>query len=201
MGMQVYQTGHVILLVPARGTTTLPEMYWHPVWGTGIPLRVPGPPLHLSSIVDSTSLTNHTYPDLPRILQALLDLMSNVASQPACRKFIDLLGFDDDAHLATCLDSEGFFHAGKRVRNTLQSLQALDIEINRLTTSAGASSRNGIRCLYDNGFQGLRLRLAGMVRNHRMNHLGRLAETTCDLTANDCVGAFNFLVNGLAHVM
>src|SRR5579864_375219 len=78
--------------------------------------RPPRLPSSSSSIVDGTSLTNHTYPDLPRILQVLLDLMGNVAGQSVCRKFIDLLRFNDDSHLATRLDSEGFFHAGKRIR-------------------------------------------------------------------------------------
>src|SRR6266568_2817719 len=144
----------------------------------------------LSCIIDRTSFADDAYLDLSGIIEAFLDFVGNVAGKAACSKLVDLFGFHDDAYLATGLDSERLLYADERVRDTLQCLQAFDVEIDSLATSARTSRRNGICRLHNSSLQGLRLSFCGMVRNHSVNDLGRFAKTAGDFTADDSVGSF-----------
>src|SRR6266849_3832016 len=157
--------------------------------------------LSLPRIIDSTRFTYYTYLDLAGVVQAFLDLVRNIAGEAAGRIFVDFFRFHDDAYLAPGLDGEGFLYAGERISNTLKRFQSLDIEIDGLTTSARAGSRDGIGSLDDSSLQCLWLGIGGMVGNHGVNYLGRFSETTRNLTANDGMGTFDLLVDSLAHVM
>src|SRR5215469_3189460 len=103
--------------------------------------------LLLPRVIDRTRFTYYAYLDLAGVVQAFLDLMRNTAGEAAGCVLVDFFRFHDDAYLAPGLDGEGFFYAGERVGNTLQCFQALDIEINSLTTSARAGSRDGVGSL------------------------------------------------------
>src|SRR5579883_2147344 len=86
----------------------------------------------LPRVINRACLTNDTHFDLTRIVQALLNFVRDIAGQACSRVLVDLLGLDDNTRLAASLDGEGFLHASKRIRDMLQRLQALDIEIDRL---------------------------------------------------------------------
>src|SRR5579859_64601 len=137
--------------------------------------------LLLPRVIDGTRFTHDTHLDLAGVVQAFLDLVRNIAGEATGRVLVDFFRFHDDAYLAPGLDGEGFLYAGERISNTLQGFQALDIEIDGLTTSARAGSRDGVGSLDDSGFQCLWLGIGGMVGNHSVNYLGRFSESTRNL--------------------
>ena len=60
----------------------------------------------LLGVLDGARLADDGDLDLARVGQLLLDLLDDVAGQPRCRQVVDLLGPDEDAHLAPGLDGE-----------------------------------------------------------------------------------------------
>src|SRR5450759_5822355 len=103
----------------------------------------------LSGVINRSRLTNHADLNLPWVIEVLLDFVSDFAGEAVRGKLVDFFGFYNDANLAASLDGKRFFHAGKRVRDTLKRLQTLDVEIDGFTSSARTSRRNRIGSLYD----------------------------------------------------
>src|SRR5437588_9597837 len=93
----------------------------------------------LPGVIYRASLANHTDLDLPGIVKAFFDFVGDIASQAIRGKLVDFFRFNDDTNLAAGLDSKRFFYAGKRVRDTLKRLQALDIQVDGFTPGARAS--------------------------------------------------------------
>src|SRR5579875_3805213 len=161
-------------------------------------LREPG---LLPGIVNGARLAYHTDLDLAGVVKALLDLVGDLAGQAIGAVLIDLIGLDDDPHLAPSLNGKGLLDAGERVGDALQGFEALEIEIDSLAPRPRPGSRDGIGGLDDGGLQALRFHLAGVMSYHRMNNLGRLAKTTRNLATNDGMWPLDLLINGLADVM
>ena len=64
----------------------------------------------LFGVVHGARLADDRHLDLTGILHRLLDLLGDVARQPARVEVIDLLRADDDAYLASRLDGEALLN-------------------------------------------------------------------------------------------
>ncbi len=92
----------------------------------------------LSRIIDRASFTYDADFDLPRVIQAFLDLVSDFAGKAAGGELIDLFRLDDDAHFAARLDRKRFLHAGERVGDIFERLQSFNVEVYRLPPGSRA---------------------------------------------------------------
>src|SRR5262249_29426353 len=109
----------------------------------------------LACIIDSAGLTDHRHLDLAGILQALLDLLRDIASQVNAANIVVRVRLDHDAHLTTGLDREGPLDSGERRGDCLQGFQPFDIQVERLAPCAGPPARNRIDGLYQKGLDRL----------------------------------------------
>ncbi len=80
----------------------------------------------------------------PGVLHGLFDLLADVARQAHGAEVVDRLRLDQDANLAACLDGEGLVDAAEAVGDAFQLLQALDVGLQRLHASAGASTADRV---------------------------------------------------------
>ena len=87
----------------------------------------------LACVIDGACLTDNRHFDLSRVLQALLDLLRNIASEVNAAQIIDRIWLNHHAHLAPGLDRKGALNPSERCRDGFQSFQPFDIQVERLT--------------------------------------------------------------------
>lgn len=80
------------------------------------------------------------------------------------------------------------------------AFQTLDIVLHVLTACAGTSGGDGIGCLNQTGYDGLRLNVA-MVGGDGVNHQLVLLVAASQIYADLHMAAFDLVVNSLAQVM
>src|SRR5262249_41960485 len=85
----------------------------------------------LASVVVGAGLARGGGLDLAGVLDLLLDLLDDVAGEPDRLEIVDLLGVDDDAHLAAGLDRERLLDAGEGVGDLLERLEPADVVLDR----------------------------------------------------------------------
>ena len=113
---------------------------------------------------------------------------------------VDLGRLDHDAHLAPRLDGVAFLDALLGLGDALQGLEAFDVVLQRLAPGAGTCRRHGVRRLYEDGLNGLRLHVA-VVCADGVAHTLRLAVLAGQLLADLRVRPVDLVVDGLADVV
>src|ERR1051326_3621859 len=128
----------------------------------------PSYPMRLFPIFDHTHLANHRDFDVTRILQLRLDLPRDVFRQPDRLLVGDLLGVDDDAKLAPCLDREALRDAVHRVRDRLEALETMDVVLENLAARAWTRGRERVGGVGEHGLDGRRV-AGGVDALHRVD--------------------------------
>ena len=112
----------------------------------------------------------------------------------------DLLRLDHDADLAAGLHGVGLLDALVRVGDRLELLEPLDVALERLAAGTGASGRDGVGGLHEDGLDGLRLDVAVVRLDGVDDRLG-LVHPAGEVGADDGVRALDLVVDGLAEVV
>ena len=96
--------------------------------------------LKLLGVFGCPALADDRDPDLPGVLHGLFDLLGDVLGHAIGLDIVDLVGFDDDAYLAACLDGVTAFDAFEAVGDSFQRPQPFNVLLQILTagTRAGA---------------------------------------------------------------
>src|SRR5207244_2806604 len=90
-------------------------------------------------------LSHHRDLDLAGVLQLLLDLLRDVSGQDLGGQVVHILRLHHHADLTPCLHGEGLFDAGIRRADLLQSLEPLDVGLERLSPGALPPARDSVR--------------------------------------------------------
>src|SRR6266540_4412247 len=98
------------------------------------------PSTNLLRVLDAADLPHHRDLDLPRVLELLLDPLGHVAGEHLGGDVVDVLGSDHDPDLAAGLHGEDLVHARVADRDLLQTLEPLDIGLERLAARAGPAA-------------------------------------------------------------
>src|SRR3954464_7940302 len=141
----------------------------------------------LASVVDGSRLANDGDFDLAGVLERLLDLLHHVTRQAHGADIVDLLGPDDDAHLAASLDGEGPLDPLEGVGYVLQRLEALHVVLDRFTARTGASAGDGIGRLDEDRLHRLGVGVGVVVIDDRLGDLLALAEAAREIGSDHVV--------------
>src|SRR5258708_25970369 len=91
--------------------------------------------------------------DLSRVLELVLDPARDVLREPD-RLFVRYaLAFDDDTDVAAGLERKSFQHAGERVRDALELLEALHVGLENVAACPRTRRRDGVGRLADHRFE------------------------------------------------
>src|SRR5689334_21394176 len=105
----------------------------------------------LPSKVYRPRFANEYHFDLPRILQFRFDAPCNFFGHRGHAHVIDVVGKNDDAHLASGLDREDLFHALVARRDLLEAFESLHVRLERLAPRTGSRSGDRVGRLDENG--------------------------------------------------
>ncbi len=111
-----------------------------------------------------------------------------------------LARLNHDVKLTTSLHGISALDSVMSVRNLLKLLEALDVILGGLTTSARTSGRNSISSLNKNIKDATRLDV-GMMRLNGVNNLRSLAIATSKIGTYHGMGTLNLMINGLAKIV
>ena len=100
--------------------------------------------LRLFRIVDGAAFADDNHFNLAGILHFILDLLGNVMRQNNGSSFIDHLGNNHDANLATRLHGVRTLNALMGIRNFLELLKTLYVTFEAFFASAGTGGGNGV---------------------------------------------------------
>src|SRR3990172_7419406 len=169
----------------------------------GLPTMSPMKRTRISDLageVHGPRLSHDRDPDLARVLHRLLDLLAHVPRQTHRAEVVDGLRLDDDPHLAPGMDREGLVYTLKAVGDVLESLQALDVRLERLHPGAGPAAADRVRDLDQDRLDrpGLDLFVVGF---DAVNDGVLDAEAPGKLRAEKGVRALDVTVDRLAEVV
>ena len=92
--------------------------------------------------------------DLAGIDEILLDLADDLAREAGGSDVVDLVRFDEDAHLASRLYGVRLLHAVEAVGDVLQGFEPLEVEFDGVAAGAWASGADGVCCCDDERLDG-----------------------------------------------
>jgi hypothetical protein len=98
----------------------------------------------LFRVFKSPDFAYHVYLDVAGILKLILDALDDFFGHQHTARVVDILGLNDDAYLAACLNGKGFLDALERIGNFLKLLQPLDIMLDRFAPCAGPRAADGV---------------------------------------------------------
>src|SRR6266702_6790237 len=171
------------------------ERAWRPALPTISPMNN-----SLTGILYRPGLTNSIHLYMAGIGHLRLDLLGNILGQNNGALVADVLTGYHDPDLAARLNGKRVKHSGKGTGNALQVFKALDVGFHHLPAGAGSCAGKGIGCLYKHRHDRLRLFIL-MMGHNRMDNLGRFAVFFRQISADDRMGALNFVIDGLAQVV
>src|SRR5918992_1302373 len=151
-------------------------------------------------VLDAADLANHGDLDLPRVLELLLDPLGHVAGQDLGGDVVDVLGLDHDPDLAAGLHGEDLVDTRVAAGDLLETLQALDVGLERLPPGAGAAAGDGVGGLGQHRLDGALLDLA-VVGLDGVDDLGPLLEPAGQLGSDDGVRTLDLVGERLADVV
>ena len=111
-----------------------------------------------------------------------------------------LVGTDDHAELATCLDGVGLDHARITHRRGLEVVETLDVGLHDLASCARSCTRDGVADLDDGRQQRRHLHLV-VVGGDGVDDVGLLLIFLGELGAIECVGQVGLLIGHLADIV
>lgn len=111
----------------------------------------------LLGICNTASLADDSNLDLTGIGHLVLNLGCNLSAQCLGLCIVHLVGTDDDAQFATCLNGIGLRYAWIAHSDGFKIVQTLDISLNDFTTGTRTGTRDSVTNLYDGSQQGLHL--------------------------------------------
>src|SRR5262245_14218222 len=159
-----------------------------------------------SSIVASASkvhrpgFPNEHNLDLPWILQLGLDPACDLLRHRRHAHVVDVIGDNDDANFAPCLNGKHLVHAFVAGRNLLEALETFDVRLERFAAGTRARARDGVCRLDENGHLAL-VRNVVMVRGNAVHHERIFAVFRGDFDAQLDVGALMFVRQDLSDVV
>ena len=149
---------------------------------------------------DSTAFANDHNLDLARVLHLAFNAMSDVMGQDDGLRLVDDFRFDHDTDFATCLDSVGALYALVRVCNLFEFLKALNVGVERFLASTGTRGGDSVCSLDEYVKHAIRLNVV-VVRFDCVDDFGTLAEAAGEICTDDCVAAFDLVIDCLTEVM
>ena len=158
------------------------------------------PPVGLPRVVDRARLADDGDLDLAGVLQALLDLLRDVAGQPGRPEVVDRVRLDEDPDLAPGLDGEALVDAVEGVGDPLQRLQPLDVGLDHLPPRPRPRPADRVGGGDDEGLDRLRLLLA-VVGGDGVDDLAGAAEPLGDVGPDQGVRPLHLVVDRLADVV
>ena len=91
----------------------------------------------LPRVIDSARFPNNCDLDLPRVLQAFLDLLRDITGQVDAPQIVDRIRLDHHPNLAASLDGEGALDPRERCRDCLERFETFEGTGKQLSVSAG----------------------------------------------------------------
>src|SRR5205823_415614 len=135
-----------------------------------------------------------------RILQGLFNLSRNVAREDKSLLIVNLIRLNHHPQLPAGLDGETSINAWKRQADLLQVFQSVDISRHRFRASAGARGADGVGGA-DEYSQNVGVGDFVVMRGDAVDHIFGFTVTLDELCPDDGVGAFDFVIDGLADVV
>src|SRR5690606_29239135 len=157
-------------------------------------------PASSTRVLDGTRLAHDRHLHLARVLHVLLDAVGDVACKQHCGGIVDALWLNDDAQLASSLDGEGTVYAREASCDALETLEALDVALERLAPSTRPRGRNGVCGVDDDGEERLGL-IEVMVVRDGVDDFLRFAESPPEVGADLRVRTLDLAVDRLADVV
>src|SRR5919109_3219728 len=145
-------------------------------------------------------LPDHGDLDLARVLELLLDLLRDVARDRLRLEIVHVLRRDHHPHLAARLHREHLLDALVLGADLLQTLEALDVGLQRLTPRTGPAAADRIGDLREDRVHGSLLHLP-VVRLDAVDDVGVFLPAPSDLGADDRVRPLDLVRDGLADVV
>src|SRR5690606_8514467 len=105
--------------------------------------------------VNSPHFADDNNLDLPGILKLVLDPACDLLAEGRHAHVINRVRRYHNPNLAACLDGVHLFHALVARSNALESLEALHVGLESLTTSARARPGNAVARLHQHGYLAL----------------------------------------------
>src|SRR5438552_17533098 len=102
-------------------------------------------PRVLLGVVHGARLADHGDANLTGVFQLLLDAPGDLACQVLRARVVHSRVLHQDADLAARLDGVRLLDAWKRVRDSLQRLETLDVDLDALAPGSGARARESVR--------------------------------------------------------
>src|SRR5688572_3709112 len=115
------------------------------------PRAIPTPSISSAGKVHRASLTNQHDLYLTGILQLGLDATGDLVAQRRHTVLLDVVGRDDDAHLAPRLDREDFLDTAVARGDSLETLEALHVGLEGFAARAGSRARDCVSRLNQHG--------------------------------------------------
>src|SRR6266849_2067781 len=179
---------------------------WAPLWFRRSAVRpLPGPsPLRGGRrslrVFDGPRLADHCDPDLAWKAKLRFDSLSDVSRHQLGSRVVDLLRLDQDPNLAAGLDGVRLLDALERVGDFLQLFQPLDVGLERLTPSTGASRRDGV-CRDQQERLDRMWFFVVVMRTHCVHDRGRYPMSLQQVCPDDGMRTLDLVVDGLADVV
>ena len=154
----------------------------------------------LLGISHAAGLTDNRNLNLTRIGHLVLNLCCNLVRELDAFLVAHLVGTDNHAQLATCLDGVSLNHARVAHGYSLKVIKTLDVSLDYLATGTGTCTRDGIANLNDRSKQALHLCLI-MVSGDGIADICLLLIFLCYLSTIECVGQLALLVWHLTDIV
>src|SRR6266516_1403274 len=138
----------------------------------------------LPGVLGRADLADHGDLDLTRVLQLFLDLLRDIARDHRRRQVVNRLGLHEDPDLASRLHRVHLLDPRERVADLFESLESLDVGLERLATRARAPAADAVGDLREQRVDRPLLHLA-VVRFDAMYDLRILLHPTGDLRPDD----------------
>jgi len=138
--------------------------------------------------------------DLAWVLEVFFDLLGDVAGKSHGAKVVDFAWVDDDADFASGLDGEGLSDAFEGGGDFFKAAEAFDVAFDGFAPRAGSSAGDGVGHLDDDGFDGAEFDFVVVGFDAVGDVFGEF-EASGKVAADDGVGAFDFVVDGLADIV
>src|SRR5688572_6433718 len=112
-----------------------------------------------AGVVGRPKLPDHGHLDLSRVLEVFLELTGDPAGKLPRLHIRYVARVDHDPDFPSRLESEDMIHAGKLHGQSLETLETLDIALERLPACTGPRRGDGVGRLDDDRQDGSRLHL------------------------------------------
>src|SRR5215211_1187150 len=156
--------------------------------------------LSLPGVVRRTALADDRDLDLARVLDLLLHVAGDLVAEQRGAVVVDVVGPHDHADLPPGVHRIDLLDAVVALGDRLELVKPLDVLLERLAAGARAGAGQGVHDLHDHRLDGLQLHLV-VVRLHGVGHGLALLVAPGQLAADERVGPFDLVRDGLADVV